>query len=83
MKGFKFFFFVGINQSFSSFDSSWRLYDLEYQEEVLFQEGHSRSVFDADFQCDGSLILTVYFFAYYCITIIFITILREYTINVI
>lgn len=42
-----------------SFDCSWRLFDVDYETEVLFQEGHSKPVFHADFQIDGSLILTV------------------------
>lgn len=41
-----------------SFDASWRLYDLETCEELLFQEGHSKAVFDLAFQADGSLALT-------------------------
>ncbi|VDP23682.1 unnamed protein product [Soboliphyme baturini] len=40
------------------FDKSWRLFDLEQNEEVLFQEGHSKAVFDIAFQCDGSVALT-------------------------
>jgi hypothetical protein len=34
------------------------MFDLEVNDEVLFQEGHSKAVFDLDFQCDGSLALT-------------------------
>ena len=42
------------------FDNSWRLYDLEYsrEEEILFQEGHSKPVYDVDFHTDGSLAAT-------------------------
>ena len=40
------------------FDSSWRLWDLEQQEEVLHQEGHSKAVYCITFQCDGSLAVT-------------------------
>lgn len=40
------------------YDNSWRLFDLEVNEEVLFQEGHCKPVFDISFQCDGSLALT-------------------------
>lgn len=36
-------------------DNSWRMWDLERQEEILFQEGHSKPVFDLSFQIDGSL----------------------------
>jgi U4/U6 small nuclear ribonucleoprotein PRP4 len=34
------------------------LFDLEINDEVLYQEGHTRAVFDIDFQCDGALALT-------------------------
>ncbi|GFT82161.1 hypothetical protein TNCV_3910761 [Trichonephila clavipes] len=40
------------------FDNSWRLWDLEVKEEILHQEGHSKPVYDASFQCDGSLVAT-------------------------
>lgn len=40
------------------FDNSWRLWDLEAKEEILHQEGHSKPVYDASFQCDGSLVAT-------------------------
>lgn len=40
------------------FDHSWRLWDLEVQEEIMHQEGHSKAVFDIDFQIDGSLAVT-------------------------
>eukprot|EP00058_Branchiostoma_floridae_P005347 XP_002590835.1 hypothetical protein BRAFLDRAFT_125722 [Branchiostoma floridae] len=40
------------------YDKSWRLWDLEAQEEVLHQEGHSKEVYDISFQCDGSLCAT-------------------------
>ena len=43
-----------------SFDMSWRLWDLEAQEEILHQEGHSRPVYSIGFQCDGSLCATGY-----------------------
>ncbi|CAL4065560.1 unnamed protein product, partial [Meganyctiphanes norvegica] len=39
-------------------DNSWRLWDLEIQEEVLFQEGHSKPVYCIAFQGDGSLAAT-------------------------
>lgn len=39
------------------FDKSWRLFDLEYslEDEILYQEGHSKPVYDLDFNSDGSL----------------------------
>lgn len=40
------------------YDSSWRMYDLETLQELLYQEGHSKSLFDLDFHVDGSLLLT-------------------------
>ena len=42
----------------SSFDHSWRLWDLEVQDEVLHQEGHSNPVYDIAFQQDGALAAT-------------------------
>ena len=41
-----------------SFDNSWRLWDLEAQEEILHQEGHSKPVYDIAFQNDGALVAT-------------------------
>lgn len=43
---------------FHSYDRSWRLWDLDTQEEILHQEGHSKAVHDLTFQCDGSLVAT-------------------------
>ncbi|KAG8142039.1 putative PRP4 pre-mRNA processing factor 4-like protein [Naja naja] len=37
------------------YDHSWRLWDLEAQEEILHQEGHSKGVYDIAFHGDGSL----------------------------
>lgn len=44
--------------SLISYDNSWRLWDLEVQEEILHQEGHSKGVHDIDFHPDGSLAAT-------------------------
>ena len=41
-----------------SYDNSWRLWDLEVQEEILHQEGHSKGVHDIHFHPDGSLVAT-------------------------
>uniref|UniRef100_A0A8C7SU28 Pre-mRNA splicing tri-snRNP complex factor PRPF4 n=1 Tax=Oncorhynchus mykiss TaxID=8022 RepID=A0A8C7SU28_ONCMY len=40
------------------YDNSWRLWDLEAQEEILHQEGHSKGVHDMQFHPDGSLAAT-------------------------
>uniref|UniRef100_A0A8C7YEL4 Pre-mRNA splicing tri-snRNP complex factor PRPF4 n=1 Tax=Oryzias sinensis TaxID=183150 RepID=A0A8C7YEL4_9TELE len=40
--------------SVHSYDNSWRLWDLEVQEEILHQEGHSKGVHDLSFHPDGS-----------------------------
>lgn len=40
------------------FDKSWRLWDLEQNEEILYQEGHSKEVYDVAFHPDGSLAVT-------------------------
>jgi len=48
------------NEVVFSYDHSWRLWDLESQDEVLHQEGHSKAVHDIVFQCDGSLAASAY-----------------------
>lgn len=40
----------------SSYDLTWRLWDLESEKEVLRQEGHSSPVYGLAFQCDGALV---------------------------
>ncbi|CAG9806088.1 unnamed protein product [Chironomus riparius] len=40
------------------YDASWRLWDLEQKQEVLHQEGHTKSVHAIAFQNDGSVVLT-------------------------
>ena len=42
----------------TSFDKTWRLWDLETQQSLLVQEGHSRGVYTAACQVDGSLLAT-------------------------
>ncbi|KAL4585893.1 hypothetical protein LXL04_010520 [Taraxacum kok-saghyz] len=39
----------------TSFDKTWRLWDTETGDELLLQEGHSRSVYGIAFHPDGSL----------------------------
>jgi len=53
-----------INTTNFSFDASWRLFDLETLQEVLHQEGHSKAVFDLEFQSDGSLALSGWVFRF-------------------
>ena len=52
-----------------SYDNSWRLWDLEVQEEILHQEGHSKGVHDLHFHPDGSLAATGYYTVLHTITI--------------
>lgn len=40
----------------ASFDTSWRLWDVATQKELLLQEGHSKEVYSVEFQDDGALI---------------------------
>ncbi|KAF8467782.1 WD40-repeat-containing domain protein [Kalaharituber pfeilii] len=40
----------------ASFDTTWRLWDLTTQQELLLQEGHSREVYAIAFQNDGALV---------------------------
>ena len=40
-------------------DNSWRLWDLQVQEEVLFQEGHVKPVYSMAFHNSGALCVTV------------------------
>lgn len=42
----------------ASYDTSWRLWDVERQQELMLQEGHSKEVHCLDFQCDGGLAAT-------------------------
>ena len=39
----------------ASLDTTWRLWDVNNQKELLMQEGHSQGVYTIDFQDDGSL----------------------------
>jgi U4/U6 small nuclear ribonucleoprotein PRP4 len=42
----------------TSFDKTWRLWDVETGAQLLLQEGHSRAVFCVAFQPDGALVGT-------------------------
>ncbi|KAJ3414081.1 hypothetical protein HDV05_007115 [Chytridiales sp. JEL 0842] len=42
----------------SSFDQTWRIWDVEMRAELLLQEGHAREVFAIGFQGDGALVAT-------------------------
>ena len=39
----------------ASFDTTWRLWDINTSKEILLQEGHSREVYTVEFQDDGAL----------------------------
>jgi len=47
---------MGQHLATASFDTTWRLWDLEAGTCLMEQEGHSRSVYTISFQTDGSLI---------------------------
>lgn len=40
----------------ASYDTTWRLWDVETQQQLLFQEGHDREVYTIGFQDDGALV---------------------------
>lgn len=42
----------------ASFDTTWRLWDVETGTELLLQEGHAKEVYSLSFQKDGSLLCT-------------------------
>lgn len=50
---------MGRHAATSSFDTTWRLWDLETGQCVVEQEGHSRAVYAVAFHPDGSLALSV------------------------
>ncbi len=39
----------------ASFDTTWRLWDINTSKELLLQEGHSKEVYTVEFQDDGAL----------------------------
>lgn len=40
----------------ASFDTTWRLWDVNTAKEILLQEGHSKEVYSVEFQNDGALV---------------------------
>lgn len=40
----------------ASFDTTWRLWDVNTTTELLLQEGHSKEVYAIEFQNDGALV---------------------------
>lgn len=40
----------------ASFDTTWRLWDVNTSKELLLQEGHSKEVYSVEFQDDGALV---------------------------
>lgn len=40
----------------ASYDLTWRLWDVETQQQLLLQEGHSKEIYTIGFQKDGSLL---------------------------
>lgn len=42
----------------ASFDTTWRLWDVETGSELLLQEGYSKEIYALDFQQDGALLCT-------------------------
>ena len=49
---------MGRHAGTASYDSTWRLWDLESGAELLLQEGHAREVYCLAFQGDGALVST-------------------------
>lgn len=44
----------------ASFDTTWRLWDVNTSKELLLQEGHSKEVYSVEFQDDGALVASGY-----------------------
>ena len=40
----------------ASFDTTWRLWDVNTAKELLLQQGHSKEVYSVEFQYDGALV---------------------------
>lgn len=48
----------------ASFDTTWRLWDVDTSKELLLQEGHSKEVYSVEFQDDGALVASGYVLIY-------------------
>jgi U4/U6 small nuclear ribonucleoprotein PRP4 len=48
----------------ASFDTTWRLWDVNTSKELLLQEGHSKEVYSVEFQHDGALVASGYVCVY-------------------
>lgn len=46
----------------ASFDTTWRLWDVNTAKELLLQEGHSKEVYSVEFQNDGALVVSGFVF---------------------
>ena len=46
----------GLYVASASFDTTWRLWDVQTAKELLLQEGHSKEVYAVEFQDDGALV---------------------------
>jgi U4/U6 small nuclear ribonucleoprotein PRP4 len=53
----------------ASFDTTWRLWDINTSKEILLQEGHSREVYAVEFQDDGALAASAYVCILYLVNV--------------
>ena len=53
----------------ASFDTTWRLWDINTSKEILLQEGHSREVYAVEFQDDGALAASAYVYILYLVNV--------------
>ena len=53
----------------ASFDTTWRLWDINTSKEILLQEGHSREVYAVEFQDDGALAASAYVYILYLVNL--------------
>ena len=52
---------MGEHVATTSFDHTWRLWDIETSSQLLLQDGHAREVYGVGFHPDGSLVATTDF----------------------